>query len=157
VPVGFLVVLLTFNVLLAYGEPAYLPPFETMAHPVPSFVAAFPLAIGLLPVFLGLLVASVAAVVVRARRASGKEREQLRWLLLASASLPLTLLVCWLSYLLIGTADLVVVGLAVMFVAFPAAAGIAIVLIAGSSASGCTSSGSSCAGSCRRDDATTGV
>jgi signal transduction histidine kinase len=41
--------------------------------------------------------------------------------------LPLTLLLCWLSYLVLGTADLVVVGLAFMYVAFPAAAAIAVV------------------------------
>lgn len=127
VPWGFAAVFVLFNVLLAFWNWSYVPPFEDLAHPVPQSLFASVAAMALLPVFLGLLIASVAAVVVRARRASGKEREQLRWLLLASASLPLTLLVCWLSYLVLGSADLVVVGLAVMFVAFPTAAAIAIV------------------------------
>jgi hypothetical protein len=40
---------------------------------------------------------------------------------------PLTLLLCWLSYLVLGKADLVVIGLVVMYLAIPAATAIGIV------------------------------
>ena len=127
VPAGFAVVLVLFNIATAFAQGPYMEPFEAMDHPVPSHRLALGAAIALLPAFLGLLVASVAAVVVRARRATGREREQLHWLLLASTSLPLTLLLCWFSYLVLGTADLVLVGFAVMLLAFPTAAALAVV------------------------------
>jgi signal transduction histidine kinase len=56
-----------------------------------------------------------------------EEKLQLRWMAVAGLTVPLTLLVCWLSYLLLGKADLVVFGLVAMYLAIPAAAAIAIV------------------------------
>ncbi len=54
------------------------------------------------------------------------QRAQLRWFALAAAFLPLTLLLCWASYLLFGVADLVVIGLALTLLALPAATTIAL-------------------------------
>ncbi|PJJ63684.1 sensor histidine kinase [Compostimonas suwonensis] len=79
----------------------------------------------LLPCFLAFLVAAVLTPVRRYRHADARERLQLRWIFVAAASLPLTLLLCWVSYLLLGTADLVVVGLFVTHLAIPAAVAIA--------------------------------
>lgn len=79
-------------------------------------------AFALLPVFMGLLV--VAALSVRGRyRDAGDDRTraQLKWLSLACASVPATLLLCWLSYLLLDGPDLVALGLVVMYVAIPVA------------------------------------
>ena len=84
-------------------------------------------AYGLLPVFLVLLVASAASLFLRYRRAAPAERLQLRWMAVAAMTIPLTLLLCWASYLALGTADLVVVGLAAMYVAVPVATAIALV------------------------------
>lgn len=84
-----------------------------------------PTAVLLLGFFI-LLIACAASPVVRYRRADEQLRRQLRWVLLAGMSLPLTLLLCWTSYLLIGTADLVVFGLLVMYLAIPLGTTIAI-------------------------------
>jgi signal transduction histidine kinase len=79
----------------------------------------------LLPVLLGLLVATAVSVVRRHRRAHGVARAQLTWFALAGMFLPLTLLLCWTSYLLLGKADLVLVGLILVYLAIPAATAIA--------------------------------
>lgn len=72
-----------------------------------------PLAAALPLVFLGLLVASAASMVVRRRRSrDAVVRAQLRWFALGALMLPATLLLCWVSYLVLGTSDLVVIGLA---------------------------------------------
>ena len=77
--------------------------------------------------FLALLVAAAAAMIVRYRRATDPVlRAQLRWFALAAAFLPLTLLLCWTSYLLLGDADLVVFGLALTLLALPTATAIAL-------------------------------
>lgn len=77
--------------------------------------------------FFGLLCASCAAVFVRYRRhADAGGRRQLKWLMLAGLTLPLTLLLCWVSYLLLANADLVLVGLTTVWIAVPLATWIAI-------------------------------
>ena len=79
--------------------------------PAPDWLV--PVAFALLPVFMALLVAAAAAMIVRYRRATDPVlRAQLRWFALAAAFLPVTLLLCWTSYVLLGDADLVVFGLA---------------------------------------------
>jgi signal transduction histidine kinase len=82
-------------------------------------------AIGLLPVFLGLLVATAVSLVRRYRSAGDVRRAQLKWFALAGMFLPATLLLCWASYLLIRGPDLVVIGLAATYLAVPAATTIA--------------------------------
>lgn len=77
--------------------------------------------------FFALLVVCASAPVVRFRRAEEAERTRLRWVFLAGTSLPLTLLLCWTSYLLVGTAELVGFGLVLMYLAIPAGVTIAIV------------------------------
>ncbi|HET8559068.1 MAG TPA: histidine kinase [Marmoricola sp.] len=73
-------------------------------------------------VLLLLLLACGASVVVRYRRGDAATRVRLRWILLAGATVPLTLLLCWASYLFLGESDLVVLGLFAMFLAVPTAA-----------------------------------
>ena len=59
------------------------------------------LALTLLP----LLAAAAASVVIRYRRTTGRQRDQVAWFALAGLGIPLTLLLCWLSYLTLGGAD----------------------------------------------------
>ncbi|MGN6199893.1 histidine kinase [Humibacter sp.] len=80
----------------------------------------------LLALFFVLLVACTVAPFARYRRAGELERIRLRWVLVAGLSLPLTLLLCWASYLAFGTPDLVGAGLLVMFIAIPTGATIAL-------------------------------
>ena len=82
-------------------------------------------ALALLPVFLGLLVATAGRG--RAlRRARPGAAGAAAWLALGALFLPATLLLCWASYLLFGGADLVLVGLALTYVGLPAAVAVAI-------------------------------
>lgn len=83
--------------------------------------------VGLLLVFLGLLVVCAAAPVARYRHAGPAQRRQLRWVFLSGVSLPVTLLLCWASYLVLGNPDLVGIGLVVMYLAIPMATTIAVV------------------------------
>jgi signal transduction histidine kinase len=80
---------------------------------------------GLLPMLLGLLVATAVSMVRRYRAAGEVRKAQLKWFALAGLFLPATLLLCWTSYLLISTADLVVIGLVATYLAVPAATAIA--------------------------------
>ncbi|MFC5993420.1 histidine kinase [Pseudonocardia hispaniensis] len=84
------------------------------------------LGIALLPIFLGLLVASAAGMIVRYRRGDTVVRAQVRWLALGAMLLPITLLLCWLSYLLLDGPDLVVVGLVLTYLAVPVATTVAL-------------------------------
>jgi signal transduction histidine kinase len=120
-------VILIFNVTSAMAPGPYLEPFPNSPKVLGTSAAAGVIAIVCLPVFLLLLVLSVVSVVLRYRRAGSEEKLQLRWIVLAGLTVPLTLLLCWLSYLLLGKADLVVIGLVTMYLAIPAAAAIGIV------------------------------
>ena len=87
----------------------------------------YPTAFGvvLLAGFLALLVAAATALVRRYRRADDVRRAQLTWFVLGGMFMPATLLLCWTSYLLLGRADLVLIGLAATYLAIPAATTIA--------------------------------
>jgi signal transduction histidine kinase len=62
----------------------------------------------------------------RYRRSEGVERAQLTWFLLGASFVPLTLLLCWLSYVVLDGPDLAVLGLVAVGVAIPTATGIAV-------------------------------
>jgi signal transduction histidine kinase len=116
--VGWVIVavVLAFNALCAVQ---WAVPSLADATTIPSFVLLFG--------FFALLIVCAAAPVVRFRHATESDRTRLRWIFLAGTSLPLTLLLCWTSYLLVGNADLVGFGLVLMYLAIPAGATIAIV------------------------------
>ena len=77
-------------------------------------------ALALLALFLAGLVACAVAPIARYRRADDTDRLRLRWVLLAGTTLPLTLLLCWTSYLVVGGPGLVGIGLVLMYLALPA-------------------------------------
>ena len=121
------VVVVVFNLATAMTTGAYAEPFENSPKVLGSHAGADYIAIAMLPVFLALLIASVISMFRRYRQATAGERVQLRWMALAGLTVPITLLVCWLSYFLLGDADLVVLGLLAMYLTIPAATTIAIV------------------------------
>jgi len=123
--VGLLVVIVIFNVTSAMAPGPYLEPFPDSPKVLGTSAAAGYIATACLPVFLALLAASVVSIVQRYRHS--EEKLQLRWIAVAGLTVPLTLLLCWLSYWLIGKADLVSFGLAAMYLAIPAATAIGIV------------------------------
>lgn len=130
--VAILAVPVAFMVLTAEDPTPFAPPFEASRHVLGTASGRLADVLGLVAVLLlagllGLLIASSAAAIGRYRRAhDDRERRQLSWLALASLCLPATLLLCWTSYLLLGSADLVVVGLAVTWLAMPVATWVAI-------------------------------
>lgn len=128
---GLLGVPALFMLITAFDPGPYRPPFESTPHlfrlPEPYLPVLRVVGLALLPVFLGLLVASAAAVVLRYRRTTGKaKRAQLKWFALGAACLPLTLLLCWASYLFLDGPDLVLAGLAATALAIPVATTIAV-------------------------------
>ncbi len=124
VPIGLAAVFVVFELGAALQAGPYDEPWQGVAHPQSRVLSGA--AVAVLPLFLVLLVASAASVFRRYRDADAVERHQIRWLQLASTTVPLTLLLCWLSYLLLGEADLVVVGLVAMYASIPVTSALAI-------------------------------
>lgn len=128
VAAAVLVVPAAFMVLAAMTPEAYPAPFQDVPHVLG--VASHPLVVltyALLPIFMGLLIAGAAAMILRYRRATDPvARAQVRWFALGAILLPVTLLLCWLSYLVFRTPDLVVYGFAATFLAIPVATTIAL-------------------------------
>jgi signal transduction histidine kinase len=118
-----------FMVDAATAPGPFLPPDQSSPHvfgTLPEALAAVLTAISLpgLPVLL----VSVLVYLVRGYRASDRgRRRQFRWLSLVAALLPLTLLATWVSYLVAGNADVVlVVGLASIYLALPTLIAVAV-------------------------------
>ncbi len=129
---GLVVVPGAFIVLAGLDPAPFPPPYADVDHafgtPPPALARVLePIAIALLPGLLALLVASASAMVVRYRRATDPvRRAQVKWFALGAFFLPATLLLCWLSYLLLDGPDLAMVGIVATLVAVPAATAIGI-------------------------------
>jgi signal transduction histidine kinase len=115
IPVGF-------NLLTSVVPGPLMPPLDDWSRPLGTHWVGYG-SLALLPLFLAALVSSAACVVRRHRRSQDhRERAQLRWMLLASASVPATLVLCWVGYLVVRNPAPVVVGLVAMTVTVPVAA-----------------------------------
>ena len=130
VAAGLLAVPVAFLIVAAFDPAPYEPPYTNVAHVFRAGAlapAVMPVAVSMLPVFLGLLVATAASVVVRYRReADPVRRAQVKWFALGGLFVPATLLLCWASYLFFDGPDLVLFGLAATYLAIPAATAIAV-------------------------------
>ncbi|MEV7006934.1 histidine kinase [Streptosporangium sp. NPDC051022] len=129
--VGLLVVPVLFMLISMFDPDPYRPPFEAVPHlfllPAPYLPVLRAAATALLPVFLGLLIASATAMVLRYRRTTEEvKRAQLKWLALGAACLPLTLLLCWAGYLFLDGPEPALIGLAATALAIPTATTIAV-------------------------------
>jgi signal transduction histidine kinase len=127
---GLLVVPIAFTLLGSFDPAPFAGPFRDVPHVfrAGSFTPALTVAaFALLPIFMGLLIATAGSVVVRHRRETDPvRRAQVKWFALGGLFVPATLLLCWLSYLLLDVPDLVVFGLAATYLAIPAATAIAV-------------------------------
>lgn len=118
-----------FIVMAATAPGPYLAPNQRSPHvfgTVPSVAADVGTALSLagLPATLAWL---VVRLVRRRRGGSERDRRQWRWLALVASILPVTLLGSWLSYLVVGQADVVIaVGFAVMYVMVPVVIAVAV-------------------------------
>lgn len=116
VAIGMPVIVAGFIALNAYGwligsQPAPLVALSTV----------------LLFAYFACLIACAVSLAVRYREADARGRLSLRWMFFGGAAVPLTLALCWLSYLVLASPELVIFGLLVMHVAIPATATIALV------------------------------
>jgi signal transduction histidine kinase len=131
VAAGLIGVPVAFTALAAYDPTPFEAPFADVRHMFTAPAAITPVlqvaALALLPVFLGLLIATAAAMVVRYRRETDAvRRAQVTWFALGALFVPGTLVLCWISYLFLQGPDLALIGLALTYLAVPAATAIAV-------------------------------
>lgn len=118
-----------FVVVAATAPGPFLPPDQSSPHvfgTMPEALSAVLTAISLpgLPVSL---VALVVYLVRRYRASDSGRRRQFRWLSLVAALLPVTLLATWVSYVVAGNADVVlVIGLTSIYLALPTLIAVAV-------------------------------
>ena len=115
-----------FTVLGAVSS--YEPPFEHVHHAfgqIPHRYQVFGLLF--LPPFLALLIASAVSIRIRYRSATSVVRAQLKWFVLAGATVPGTLFLGWVVWLLpvVGGTDVASIGLAGVFIGVAAATAVA--------------------------------
>jgi len=125
---GLVLIAVTFPVIAALSPRPLPPPYQDLPHPfgtAPLWLRAVGWAE--LPILLGLLVMSAVSLVLRHNRSADRvERAQIRWLALGAWALPVTLLLCWVSLLLLGRPDLGVIGLCAMAVTMPVSIAVAV-------------------------------
>jgi signal transduction histidine kinase len=111
-----------FMTVAATAPGPFLPPYEQTPHvfgTMPGSLAAVLTALSL-PVLPLTLIALTIHLVRRYRSGDDGTRRRFRWLALAAAILPSTLLAGWLTYALTGDAIVVLaVGLAIAYLALP--------------------------------------
>lgn len=119
--IALCVIPVAFNLLLSIQPGALMPPLDDWPRPLGTHWVGYG-ALLILPVFLVTLVAAARSVARRHREAAtDTERSQLRWMMLAAAGVPGTLVMCWIGYLVVGGPGPVVAGLVFINVAIPAA------------------------------------
>jgi signal transduction histidine kinase len=126
VMVGLLVESILFTVVGAVAT--YDPPFEHVHHAfgqIPKRYEVYGLLF--LPPFLALLIASAVSIRVRYRSGTPEARAQLKWFVLAGATVPGTLFLAWAGVLLpvVGGVDFASIGLACIYVGLAAATAVA--------------------------------
>jgi hypothetical protein len=116
-----------FVVVAGMAPGAYSSPYEDAPRAMGTLPdAALPVIIAMPLLYMGLLIAAATAMVRKYRAADEKVRKQLKWFAVAGSWLPIALLLCWVSYLLLDSADLVIIGLYGLLVTVPVATAIAL-------------------------------
>jgi signal transduction histidine kinase len=119
--VTLLVSVVAFNLFLAVAPGPLMPPLDDWPRPFGEHWVGYG-AVPALVVFYASI--GLAALATRRRyRAAPDElsRARLRWMFLACLTVPATILLCWVGYLLTGTPVVALGGLVAMNVAIPAA------------------------------------
>lgn len=119
---ALLAVPVLFNLLTAVIPGPLMLPLADWPRPLGTHWVGYG-SLALLPVFLAALVGSAVSLLRRHRGLrSAVARAQIRWMLLGASVVPLTLVLCWLGYLLWDSFIPLVVGLVVMETLVPLAA-----------------------------------
>ncbi|MCW2757866.1 MAG: putative two-component system histidine kinase [Nocardioidaceae bacterium] len=128
VAVGLPAVALAIQVVMAVSPGPYDAPYAAVQHPFGDLPTGLStgLKIVLFPVVCLLLVACAWSIRTRYTRAEAVRRAQLQWLTLAGLAIPLTILLSWVGFALLGTHSLAGIGFAVLYVAVPVATTIAV-------------------------------
>jgi signal transduction histidine kinase len=92
---------------------------------LPRFVAVA-LQVAFFPTFIVLMLGAPTSLVLRYRRGDQRTRGQVKWMLLTLPLLPLTLVLSWGGFLIVGSNALAGIGIAAMFLAMPAATVVAV-------------------------------
>ena len=121
-------------VMVAAGIQCFFPFLPAPTGPeVPLVWGTLPTAVAValqvvfFPAFVVLMLGAPASLVLRYRRGDRQTRAQVKWMLLTLPLLPLTLVLSWGGFLLIGSNDLAGLGIAAMYVAMPTATVVAVV------------------------------
>lgn len=93
---------------------------------LPASVAVA-LQVAFFPTFMVLMLGAPTSLVLRYRRGNQQTRGQIKWMLLTLPLLPLTLVLSWGGFLIVGSNALAGIGIAAMFIALPAATVVAVV------------------------------
>ena len=106
----------------------YDAPFADVRHPFGNlpFGVNVALRIALFPTLCALMLLAAYSLLLRSRRADPLLRRQIRWLVLTLPLAPLTLVLSWGGYLVIGSNTLAGIGIALMYLSVPIATAIAI-------------------------------
>lgn len=127
-PIALVLVAVGVHLVVLVTPGAYDPPYQQVPHALgelPDGVAAAVKGV-LFPLFVVLFVPPVAAAIRRFRRGDLRRRAQLKWFALASLAFPLTIVLSWGGYWLLGTHSLAGIGIALLYLGLPVAAAIAI-------------------------------
>ncbi len=112
---------LAFNLFLAVAPGPLMPPLESWPRPFGVHWVGY-VAVPALLVFYACLLLAALATRRRYRAAADElERARLRWMFVACLTVPATIVLCWVGYLLTGTPVVALGGLIAMNVAIPAA------------------------------------
>jgi signal transduction histidine kinase len=129
-PAGWVVFVVVFHVAVALDPESYgTGAGQIHGEPPGSAPGWLTQTIGFaaLLMLLGLLVGSVARVIIRYRRGSALVRQQIKWFGLSAILIPSVLVTTWIAYLLTDVADVVVVvGLLIVFLSIPVSVAIAV-------------------------------
>jgi signal transduction histidine kinase len=79
------------------------------------------------PTFVVLMLGAPISLVLRYRRGDQRTRGQVKWMLLTLPLIPLTFVLSWGGFLIVGSNALAGIGIAAMFIAMPAATVVAVV------------------------------
>jgi signal transduction histidine kinase len=116
------------QVLMDTNPRPYDAPFADVSHPFGNLPFSVNLALRIVffPTLCSLMLLAAYSLWLRSRRADQLLRRQIRWLVLTLPLVPLTLLLSWGGYLLIGSNTLAGIGIDLMYLAVPTATAIAI-------------------------------
>lgn len=112
---------LAFNLFLAVAPGPLMPPLESWPRPFGVHWVGYAAVPALMAFYACLLLAALATRRRYRAAADELERARLRWMFVACLTVPATIVLCWVGYLLTGTPIVALGGLIAMNVAIPAA------------------------------------